>query len=698
MSKRFHDKYGWKLSGEPPSLITPKSARRSAEKMTLFLKGEGYFNASVQSNVVERRKKKAKVYYTVIARQPYRILQVPTLKVLDSAMAPEVAVAMRKTLIEREAIFSSELLGKERERVVAEMRNMGYYRFSVNDLSFDVDTNLKMHKVKITLVVANPKGLNAHQKYYFRKFLVDANFHFGDSISLDTPEIARQFRVVGDKENPLNQLIYSYVYVNPGEEYNLKLMQQSLRKLRELKQFKYIDLKYGIDTTRSDSQLLDVFIGMTPYDRYRFQTQLELNTSEEQYVRQINPNRLYGLAGSLSFTDINFLGRGIQSEMAISLSAEISSFQWPLSLYNGELGLSNAYYFPRPFLHQVIPDALELSIKSSSFRWQLFRENNPDFRRSTATINLAYFLNQDNFSHAVSPLEFSLVGADLVSEAFKETITSSSNLFLKNLFDNHVIPSSRWKLYFTNKVVDDNKSYWDLQLNLAEFAGNSFYVLSRLIGTESTGEDLATFERNLAGMNFFQYYKGDYDVRFHQKTFFGHEFVYRAYLGLIVPYGNTPNAVPFEKRYYAGGSNGIRGWAIRELGPGGFDDEGDDDLLFLKSGDIKLELNWEYRFELSSTLKMAMFIDAGNVWNHPRNRIDVEGGYFTYNDFYKQLAVAGGVGTRFDFTYFVFRVDLGVPLRSPISRDGANWFPDEYYAPFKFFQTPQLNFGIGYPF
>ncbi|MCB0737180.1 MAG: BamA/TamA family outer membrane protein [Bacteroidetes bacterium] len=689
-----------KIKGEPPSLYSEAATKRSAQKMQMLLKNEGYFNAKVEPQVRYGWRRNAKVIYVVNAGKPYTILNPLKFDIKDSTVSELVAKDRVNSHLQPGTNFSSVQISAEQTRLVAMLKNNGYFHFSQDFVHFDIDSTNKNHRTSVSVRINNPKGQKEHPKVYFNTFWVNPNFSFKEKSKGDTVEMGNKFYVLGTENNPINNIIYSYVYVKSGQEYNAATMQQSLKKLRALQQFKYIDLKYGVDTIAPDSHLLNVYFNLIPYSRYRFNTQLEINTSEEQdEIRlQSDYTRLYGLAGSMSITDINFLNSSIQAELALSGAAEITQLLQPLNLYNGELGITNSFYFPKPFLNQLIPDHLERNINQSQLRWKVFRETNPDYRRTTGTVNLGYAYKKGKFTHIVSPVEFSLVGAKLVGDTFKATIENSNNLYLKNLFDNHVISATRWMAYYNSKTISGKRSYWDIQLTVFELAGNTLYSLGALTNAAATGGDEQTFKYSPLGLNSFQYFKGDYDIRFHQPTFFGHEFVYRSYLGLVIPYGNTPNAIPFQKRYFSGGSNGIRGWAIRNLGPGTYDDADEDELIFLQSGDIKLEFNFEYRFELSDVLNMAVFMDAGNVWNHPRNNVDVAGGDFAFNTFYKQLAVAGGVGTRFDFTYFVFRLDLGLPLRDPSAPDGEKWMPDKYYAPFKLFQTPQLNFGIGYPF
>ena len=160
-------------------------------------------------------------------------------------------------------------------------------------------------------------------------------------------------------------------------------------------------------------------------------------------------------------------------------------------------------------------------------------------------------------------------------------------------------------------------------------------------------------------------------------------------IGAGIPYGNS-NDMPFEKSFYAGGSNGMRGWQFRELGPGTFNNP--DDLNIERIGDIQLEFNLEYRFPIHSFIKGAIFTDIGNIWTMKENETFV-GGQFKFDTFYKQLAVDAGIGLRFDFSFFLFRLDAAAPMVNPAYPEGQRWRISKLQ-----FSDFILNFGIGYPF
>jgi outer membrane protein assembly factor BamA len=226
-----------------------------------------------------------------------------------------------------------------------------------------------------------------------------------------------------------------------------------------------------------------------------------------------------------------------------------------------------------------------------------------------------------------------------------------------------------------------------------EMAGNTLYLASMLLGNEQiavkAGEDTPYYE--VLNTRFAQYLKGDFDFRYGYRFDKYNSVATRAFLGIAFPYGNF-HVIPFEKRYFTGGANGIRAWQVRSLGPGCY--AAGPNEYPNQSADIKLEANIEYRFKLFWLFEGALFADAGNIWaiNENDNR---EGAVFRFNRFYDEFAVGTGFGLRLVTNYFIIRTDLGVKLRDPSLVAGQRWIPGT-----RPYNTSDFNFNIaiGYPF
>jgi outer membrane protein assembly factor BamA len=243
-----------------------------------------------------------------------------------------------------------------------------------------------------------------------------------------------------------------------------------------------------------------------------------------------------------------------------------------------------------------------------------------------------------------------------------------------------------YSLIFTNQNLQKSKDFIYFKFN-SELAGNILYAAFKASGAEKTDGAYELFK-----VSFAQYALGDIDFRYYNILNPGNKIVYRFFAGAGLPYKNS-TALPFEKQYFSGGANSIRAWQVRDLGPGSYIDT-THTTYSNQTADIKLEANLEYRFKLFWVLEGALFVDAGNIWaiNNNDNR---EGAQFKFDRFYKDIAVGTGFGTRFDFSFFIFRFDLGIKTRDPEYPDGQKWvFGSRQLGRNDFV----LNLGIGYPF
>ena len=273
----------------------------------------------------------------------------------------------------------------------------------------------------------------------------------------------------------------------------------------------------------------------------------------------------------------------------------------------------------------------------------------------------------------------------------KKFIESIKDLYIKSSFTDHLILASNYSYIYNTQKLNVKQNYLYLKWN-AESAGNILNLVSsatKMTKIENT-ENNTSFYR-IFNTRYAQYLKSDIELRYGYRSNKYNSIVTRGFLGIGMPYGNF-DILPFEKKYFTGGANGIRAWQVRSLGPGTFKDS-----LFAypnQSADIKLEVNLEYRYSLIGFLEGALFIDAGNIWaiNKKDNR---SGAIFKFDEFYRQIAVGTGTGFRFDFNYFIFRLDLGVKLRDPSQMEHKGWIigtrpliRDDF----------TLSFAIGYPF
>jgi len=284
--------------------------------------------------------------------------------------------------------------------------------------------------------------------------------------------------------------------------------------------------------------------------------------------------------------------------------------------------------------------------------------------------------------HQIFPFDWSIINVKLSPE-FEQELEDEPNDRIKNQYTDNLITAARYSFTYNTQDIRKIQNFFYFKGNV-ETAGNILNLGSNLFNakTDSLGQYI------LFGIPFAQYIKADGDFRFFNVITRNNSVAYRLFLGAGIPYGNV-DLLPLEKGFYGGGANGMRGWPYRLLGPGSYDNPED---YFDRMGDVQLEANIELRFPVYSFIKSALFADIGNIWLL-KDAESYPGGDFSFDRFYKEFAIDIGLGLRFDFNFFIMRVDFAIPLRDPANPVNERWVLDKWQ-----FSDIIINFGIGYPF
>ena len=270
-------------------------------------------------------------------------------------------------------------------------------------------------------------------------------------------------------------------------------------------------------------------------------------------------------------------------------------------------------------------------------------------------------------------------------------LDSIANPLLRYAYEDHFIMRSGYVYYHTNKYQEDvfkrrfQRNFYTFRFG-AEIAGNLLYAGSKIFNQKKKGD---AYE--VIGIDYSQYFKAEIDYSYTHRFNLRHMVAFHVGCGVGVPYGNS-KVLPFEKRFYSGGANSVRGWSVRTLGPGSYVGNNSVTNFINQCGDIRLDLNFEYRAKLFWVLELGAFVDAGNIWTI-RDYENQPGGQFKFNRFYKEIAAAYGLGLRFDFTYFLLRLDLGMKAYNPAA--GEEHWP--IFNP-DWKRDSALHFSVGYPF
>jgi outer membrane protein assembly factor BamA len=466
--------------------------------------------------------------------------------------------------------------------------------------------------------------------------------------------------------------------------YSLQNAEKTYRALNRLKQFKLINISFTeVNAQPSDSiPLLECKMQLSPLPRQNFSVDVEGTNSSGNL----------GVAGNFNYQQRNVFGGAEVFDLQLRVARERQQIND--SIFNTqEYGFESSLTIPKFLSFIKAKQLFTFQIPETKFTVGYNYQNRPDYTRTITNLKFGYNWKTSNYKfHTLNLVDLNYVHLYNQNEAF---INSIRDLYIKSSFTDHLISATNYSWMYNTQNINKRDDYKYYRLNV-ESAGSILSLYSMLVNKAKTVEtdtitDIRSSYYQILKTRFAQYVKGDFEYRYGHMIDKSSSVVGRAFFGIGIPFGNF-NVLPFEKKYFTGGANGIRAWQVRSLGPGSY--KAPTDIYPNQSSDIKLEANLEYRFKMFWRMEGAFFLDAGNIWaiNYKDNR---EGSVFKVNEFYKQIAVGSGFGVRFDFTYFLFRLDLGMKMRDPSLPEGKRFIPGNYQVSSDQFN---LSFAIGYPF
>lgn len=691
--------------GEAPVYLDTNKTTRSTEQMRLFCKANGFFDAKVSDSTDYKGKNKSRatVVYNIESGDPYCINNIEYLS-SDAGLLNLLNGSRSEALLKEGMVYNEEVFDNERVRINDLLKKNGYYHFSKAYIRYEIDTTIGDHKMDVKLLINRPSySLNDekgdslvfynHKRYMIRKIYVFPDFDINnkDVSGFDTTLYIKQ-RSGGNVDSiyfvhrfPLKikpKTISRKIFIKSKHFFDIDDAQKTQNEMGNLNNFKYINVRFKPDSVTDYNEPLEYM------DAFIELSRLPVNSTSFE-VEGTHSSGNLGTAGNLVFKNRNLfhgaeildfnLGGGLELQKS-SYSSEgndenvINALPFNSLEFNTELKLTIPAFL-LPFNQSSFSqNSRPVTRFSSGFSYQL----RPDYERYISHFKLTYQWRESTYRNMEFYLPINLVRINPDSmfaariEQFSRTIRYS--------YEDHFIPGIGALIQFNNQNNTRKKfySFRNIRIEQAGFmlwVGNGF----------NDARDSAIYR--VLGINYAQYLKADIDLRYYYRFNDQNTLAFRSFLGLGLPYGNS-TILPFEKSYSAGGSNEIRAWKYRSLGPGSYTDS----LYYDKTGDISLVLNLEYRFPIVSWFKGAFFVDAGNVWLvNPSN--DFTNGEIHLNTFYKQIAIGAGFGLRLDFDFFILRLDGGFPLRNPSKPEGERWVGFD-----GFLSNTNFNFGIGYPF
>lgn len=672
-------------AGEAPVLFHPQTPPQVADIMANRLNNLGYFDAAASYNVSSRRRK-AVVSYSVTVSRPYTIRRV-IFPDSSGLLQIKIRETENQSLLKPGAQYNLDQIRAERERIDAYLKNEGFYYFNDDYLLFKADSTAGEKTVTLRLSVKSDVPEKARSRYYVNQvYVFPAGAARRDSAQ-PAPDtlLVDGFRYI-DRDSTFHaRAVVRSIFIRPGDVYSRKSYNMTLSRLMGMGVFRIVNIRFK-DTLAKGQGRLDAYINMAPMPRRSIQAELEAITKSNNYT---------GPALTVSLKNRN-LFRGAELflfNVNGNFETQFTGAQKGFNSY--EFGANSQLYLQRFLTPFTIRNVSSVFVPRTKFDIG-FRTLNRVQYFSMNAVNFSYgytWKETRQKEHTLNPLAINFARLMRTTQAFDDLL--AENPFLKKSFEEQFTIGGNYSFTYNSLVgtVDRHQYYFN---GMVDLSGNLLTLAQNLLTGRRPSDQNPYL---LFGYKYSQYSKFSADGRYYFVINKNSKIATRLLGGVGIPYGNSAT-LPYLKQFFSGGSNSIRAFLPRTVGPGTYKTPDSLATSFLdKSGDIKLEANLEYRFTIISVLKGAVFADAGNVWLM-RKSDGLPGGEFTPGLFYKQLAVGTGFGLRVDLSFFVLRFDLGLPLRKPYLPDGQRWVADEINFGDRSWRKNNLvlNIAIGYPF
>ncbi len=711
-------------AGDPPVLYDSTMLQQSVTDLRRMMTNKGYLNAEV-TPIVELKDKKAKVVYDITAGDPYRIGEYKIDVDENIISNPEIflrsqpqrkgqprmpldidSLLYRNTLVKENSIFDLDMLDQERDRISSIFRRTGYYAFNKEYIGFEADTTLGKNNVELDLSIypfiqRSPDGVETetpHRRYVIKEVNLYVDYsplEDGDISQYKESSVYQKdgYRIIygprGEYIKP--DVILNNCYVIPGAFFNENMTSLTYSSLSQLRILKNVNISYT-EFWENDSTKLRCDITCVPDKKQGISAEVE----------GTNSGGFFGVGGAIGYLHRNAFKGSEQFNVRLrgayeAITPSFTDFSENYFEIGGEASLT----FPRfmfPFLKSGFKRRIHASTQFNSS--YTFQRRPGFFTRTVLSTGVKYIWQDRRLSlnrHVFDLIDISYVHLpkNSLDAGFLNDLSPSARRYS---FTDHFIMSTGYTFSRSNVLSPtrriQNKPIYSLRASV-ETAGNLLSLAAR-IANEQPDEHGS---RKIFGTYYAQYVRGIVDFSKTYQVDEKNAVAWHLGFGLAYPYGNNQQ-IPIQKRFFSGGANGVRGWAVRELGPGnyyfkGTDTGKDKDNFYNHSGDIRLDGSIEYRSKLFWIIELGAFVDVGNIWTIKEYE-GQEGGVFKFNRFYKEIAAAWGLGLRFDFNYVLIRLDCGWKAYDPSGDKNITKWPIK--EPWRIGKNTAWHIAVGYPF
>jgi len=670
--------------GEAPVLLSNIKPGVTSAIIDAQLFNIGVFKSTTDFKIIEK-KRTAKIIYTSHIHRPYVVKDL-IYSVSDDSISRLILSEKELLLIKPGEAYNLDILKSERIRIDALLKNNGYFYFSPDYLLFKADTSEADHTVSFKLTLKDSIPKTALTVYRINNVYINQDYSLKDEdagISMDTIRYEKAFFLGKDSVMRIRpKVIHRSIYLKKTEIYSRKNHNITLNRLMTMGNFKFVRLKFT-DSDTSAAGYLDVNVFLTPMSKRTFRAELDL-------VSKSNNN--LGPRMNLSFLNRNtFSGAELLTlNLAGSFEAQLGGENKNLFSYsvNPQIEL----YFPSflvPF--KVKTRGMYVPKTRLSLSYNYLKKVNY-FDMNTFQFIYGFKWKKDiRDEHELNPISVSYTSITHKSVEFSDLL--ASNPFLKKSYEEQFIAGGSYSYTYNEQVIPLKKMQYYFRAT-TEVAGNAFSLAKIIAGKKVSSDD----PLKVIGSVYSQYASLSLDGRGYFHLGSKSLIAMRVFTGVAIPYGNS-STLPYTKQFFSGGPNSIRAFHINSVGPGTYHQEAANNGFLQLGGDVKAELNAEYRFTIYRFLKGAFFADAGNVWLLKSNPANL-GSPFTFSGFVNELAVGAGFGLRIDVSFFILRFDFATPLRKPWLEPNNRWVFDQISFGNNSWRRDNLilNVAIGYPF
>jgi len=673
-------------NGEAPVLMQHVKPGVTSEIIDAKLFNIGIFKSFTESKIVEK-KHTFKVLYTSHVHQPFVVKDL-IYDIPDDSLSRLILTHKDKSIIKAGDDYNLEKLRIERVRIDALLKDHGYFYFNPDYLLFKADTSNVNRNVTFKLTLKDSLAQNAITVYHINNVYINQNYSLIErrtGASTDTVRFENVVFVGRETQMKIKpDVILESIYLRKPDVFSRQNHIITLNRLMSMGNFKLVQVNF-LEKDTKPTGLLDVNILMTPLPKHTFRAGLDLVSKSNNFM---GPRMNFSLLNRNTFKGAELLSLSLAGSFEAQLSGNnenLFSYSW-----NPQLELT----FPRFLIPFHLKKSGSIYIPKTHFLLSynyLKRVSYFDMRTFQFVFGYKWKENIQK-EHEFNPIDVSYTTVGNKSEAFNKLV--NGNTFLEKSYEEKFIAGGTYSFSFNDQMIPGKKVHTYFQLK-SELAGNLFSLARVISGNKVSSENPGT----IAGSVYSQFAKISVDARGYYNFRDKNIMAMRFFAGVAKSYGNS-DVLPYSKQFFSGGPNSIRAFHINSLGPGTYY-QNTDKIGFLQlGGDVKLEMNAEYRFGIMRYLKGALFVDAGNVWLIKANAGNI-GTPFIFSKFMNEVAVGTGIGLRVDVSFFILRFDLAVPLRKiPKEEQNFRWVTNDIDFGSSAWRNENLilNIAIGYPF